>query len=258
VTISRLISATVSLMAKQLTEKQFLKNYNIHDFDVPLVTVDMAIFTVKEGKLQVLVVKRAQHPGKGKWALPGGFVDMTLDKTLNDTAYRKLKEKTGVDSSYLEQVESFGGVNRDPRGWSVTVAYLALISSDDIVLSKDESSEDVTWVPIEDMGEKVTLAFDHDAVLNACHGRLKGKVQYTSLPVNLLPADFTLTELQKTFEIILDKSVEKKSFRRRILDADILEETGEMKTGSNRPAKLYRVKPEGESHFFARSLEGPR
>ncbi len=245
-------------MAKQLTEKQFLQNYNIHDFDVPMITVDMAIFTVKEGKLQVLVVKRAQHPAKGKWALPGGFVDMKLDKTLSDTAYRKLKEKTGVDTPYLEQVESFGGAKRDPRGWSVTVAYLALISSDDIVLSKDESSEDVTWVPIEDMEKKVALAFDHDAVLKACHGRLKGKVQYTSLPVNLLPADFTLTELQKTFEIILDKAVEKKSFRRRILDADILEETGEMKTGSNRPAKLYRVKPEGESHFFARSLEGPR
>ncbi|MBV1921425.1 MAG: NUDIX hydrolase [Pseudomonadales bacterium] len=245
-------------MAKQLTEKQFLQNYNIHDFEVPLITVDMAIFTVKEGKLQVLVVKRAQHPAKGKWALPGGFVDMKLDKTLSDTAYRKLKEKTGVDTPYLEQVESFGGVKRDPRGWSVTVAYLALISCDEIVLSKDESSEDVTWVPIEDMGGKVKLAFDHDAVLNACHGRLKGKVQYTSLPVNLLPEDFTLTELQKTFEIILGNLVEKKSFRRRILDADILEETGGMKTGSNRPAKLYRAKPSGESHFFARSLEGPR
>lgn len=245
-------------MAKQQTEKQFLKSYNIHDFDVPLTSVDMTIFTLKEEKLQVLLVKRAQHPAKGKWALPGGFIDMKQDNNLNDTAHRKLKEKTGVDTPYLEQVETFGSTDRDARGWSVTVAYLALISCDDIQLSKDASSDEVTWVPIEEMGKTLDLAFDHGTILDTCYERLKNKVQYTSLPVNLLPADFTLTELQKTFELILGKPVEKKSFRRRMLDANILEETGGMRTGSNRPAKLYRVKPNGESHFFARSIEGPR
>ncbi|OUS31882.1 NUDIX hydrolase [Gammaproteobacteria bacterium 45_16_T64] len=245
-------------MAKELTEKQFLKRYDIHEFDIPLTSVDMAIFTIRGGELQVLLVKRAQHPSKGLWALPGGFIDLKKDRTLSDTAHRKLLEKTGVDTPYLEQVESFGSADRDARGWSVTVAYLALITCDDIVLAADESSEEVTWMSVEKVEQEMDLAFDHQAILDVCHDRLKNKVQYTSLPINLLPTEFTLTELQKTFEIILGIPVEKKSFRRRILDADILEETGGMKTGSNRPAKLYSTKPEGVKHFFSRSIEGPR
>ncbi len=245
-------------MTNSASEREFLKDYNIHDFDVPLTSVDMAIFTVRESQLQVLLVKRAQHPALGKWALPGGFIDLKKDKALGDTAQRKLKEKTGVDTPYLEQVESFGSAKRDPRGWSVTVAYLALIASEDITLSKDDSSEEVTWVAIEEVEKQFDLAFDHQQILETCYERLKSKVQYTSLPVNLLPNEFTLTELQKTFEIILGSNVEKKSFRRRMIDAEILEETGTMRTGSNRPAKLYRVKPNGESHFFPRNIEGPR
>ncbi|MCR8922341.1 NUDIX hydrolase [Dasania sp. GY-MA-18] len=245
------------MTAKQ-TEKQFLKSYNIHDFDVPLTSVDMAIFTLKDEQLQVLLVKRAQHPALGQWALPGGFIDFKKDKVLADAARRKLAEKTGVDTPYLEQVATFGGADRDPRGWSVTITYFALIVCDEVELSGDESSDDVKWVPIKDITNKLELAFDHKQVLAACIERLKNKVQYTSLPVNLLPEEFTLTELQQTFEIILDKKIEKKSFRRRIDDADILEETGNMKTGSNRPAKLYRAKPKGENFYFTRNIEGPR
>lgn len=245
-------------MPPQTDESTFLKQYNIHNFDVPLTSVDMAIFTVRKSQLQVLMVKRAQHPSTGQWALPGGFINFDKDSTLGDTARRKLKEKTGVDTPYLEQVETFGSARRDPRGWSVTVVYLALISSEKIKLCKDESSEEVIWVEINEAIAKYKLAFDHKAILQACYNRLKSKVQYTSLPVNLLPDAFTLTELQKTFEIILDNHIEKKSFRRRIIDAGILEETGTMKTGSYRPAKLYRVKSSGESHFFIRNIEGPR
>ncbi len=170
-----------------------------------------------------------------------------------------MKEKTGVDTPYLEQVESFGSAKRDPRGWSVTVAYLALIAHESVCLEAlDRSSEEVKWVPVNSVRDNIKLAFDHLEILEKCRERLQGKVQYTSLPVNLLPEEFTLTELQNTFEIVLGKPVEKKSFRRRILDADILEETGTMKTGSNRPAKLYNVKPEGENHFFTRNIEGSR
>ncbi len=243
---------------KQLTESQFLKEYNAKDFDAPLVTVDMAIFTVREDKLQVLLVKRAQHPAINRWALPGGFIDLAKDKQLGDTARRKLKEKTGVDTPYLEQVETFGGYKRDPRGWSVTVAYFALIASEHIEVNRNESSEEVVWVPMDGLSKKYDLAFDHSDILTACYERLQAKVQYTSLPVNLLPDAFTLTDLQKIFEIILGKSVEKKSFRRRVLDANIIEETGEMKTGSNRPAKLYRVNALGSNHYFSRNIEGPR
>lgn len=240
------------------SEKAFLNAYNIHEFDVPLATVDMAIFTVNKNILQVLLVKRAEYPAKGCWALPGGFIDLKKDKDLDDTAHRKLKEKTGVDTPYLEQVVTTGSSKRDPRGWSLTVAYLALISSAEITLVCNNKSELVVWVPVLEINTNFKLAFDHQSILDSCYDRLRAKVLYTSLPVNLLPNNFTLTELQKIFELILGKTVEKKAFRRRILDANILQETGAMKKGSNRPAKLYRVKAKGESYFFARSIEGSR
>lgn len=240
------------------SEKEFLKNYSIHDYDVPLITVDMTIFTIIDDELQVLLIKRADYPAKGLWALPGGFVDMKQDRNLEDTAKRKLAAKTGVETPYLEQVATFGSADRDPRGWAVTSTYMALIAADAISLSKDDSSEEVKWVPVYQLSKMKALAFDHNRIFDSCYERLKSKVQYTSLPVNLLPEEFTLTELQSTFETILDTSVEKKSFRRRILDAGILDETGNMKTGSNRPAKLYKVKQHGKDHLFPRNIEGPR
>lgn len=247
-------------MTKPLSEKDFLKKYNIHDFDIPIVSVDMTIFTIKDESLQVLLVKRAEHPELGKWALPGGFVDLNKDQNLDDTARRKLQEKTGVTTPYLEQVETIGNVERDPRGWSVTIIYFALIANEELRLHTSESSEQVCWVPLSQIHNKSSykLAFDHQKILDTCHHRLKNKVHYTSLPVNLLPAEFTLTELQRTFEIILGSSIEKKSFRRRIEDANILEETGNMQSGSNRPAKYYRVKPDCENYCFARNIEGRR
>ena len=245
-------------MADFESESDFLSHYNIHDFDVPLATVDISIFRLSQDKLEVLLVKRAQHPAKGSWALPGGFIDLQKDTSLEVTAYRKLKEKTGVEAPYLEQVMTCGNRSRDPRGWSLTVVYLALISRDDIQVVKDSSSEDIAWVSYPEILENYSLAFDHKQLLESCYQRLKSKVQYTSLPVNLLPESFTLTQLQKTFELILSKPIEKKSFRRRILEAGILEETGAMKTGHSRPAKLYRVKPEGVHHLFPRNIEGPR
>lgn len=245
-------------MASSQTERQFLKTYNIHDYDIPLVSVDIAIFSVIDDKLNVLTVKRAQHPRKGKWALPGGFIDLSADKTIDDAAHRKLAEKTGVTKAHLEQVISVGNNTRDPRGWSVTIAYMALVSVDAVDLRKDDSSEEVAWTPVDQLKKNNDLAFDHNQILESCHKRLKDKVRYTSLPVNLLPPDFTLTELQRIFEVILAKSVEKKSFRRRILDAQILEETGNFRAGSNRPAKLYRVADKNTNYFFTRNIEGTR
>ena len=240
------------------SEASFLKTYDIHEFDIPLTTVDMAIFTIEDQTLKVLLVKRAQYPEKGKWALPGGFINLAEDGCLNDTVARKLNEKTGVDLSHLEQVATFGNSYRDPRGWSVTIAYMALISSKNIILKPNDTSEDVVWASISDAKTDYQLAFDHSDILEKCHQRLKSKVQYTSLPISLLPEDFTLTELQHTFELILGYSIEKKSFRRRVLNAQIILETGEMRTGSNRPAKLYRAKEQSSAYLFPRSIEGPR
>jgi 8-oxo-dGTP diphosphatase len=236
------------------SEKAFLADYNIHDFDVPLTCVDMSIFTIQDDILKVLLVKRAQYPKKGRWALPGGFINMNVDKVLDDTARRKLCEKTGIDTPYLEQVATFGSSKRDPRGWSMTVVYLSLISADDFVIEADLSSEKVSWVPVNEAINDFKLAFDHEDILKQCLERLKSKVQYSSLPVHLLPEAFTLSELQRVFEIVLEKSIEKKSFRRRILDSNILEETGNIKKGISRPAKLYRLVVRGGSHFFPRTI----
>ncbi|WP_086930896.1 NUDIX hydrolase [Agarilytica rhodophyticola] len=240
------------------SEKEFLENYDIHQFDVPLTSVDMGIFSLRDSELCVLLIKRANFPAKGKWALPGGFIDLDKDKNLDSTAHRKLKEKTGVKSPYLEQVGSFGNKKRDPRGWSVTIAYLALISSKELDLSLTETTEDIAWVPVEEAKNDYKLAFDHNEVLTACHERLKAKVLYTSLPVNLLSDEFTLTDLQETFEIIIGTGIEKKSFRKRMLDSGCIEETGNMRRGSNRPAKLYRTSINGEQFLFTRIIEGPR
>lgn len=245
-------------MTEPSTEQEFLDAYNIHDFDVPLVSVDMTIFTIRDHQLQVLLVKRSEHPCRGRWALPGGFIDLARDQSLEQTARRKLKQKTGVDTPYLEQVATFGNAKRDPRGWSVTVTYLALLASEQIIMEPDSGSDEIDWVPVSGLPRRNKLAFDHQTILEACLDRLRKKVMYSSLPIHLLPEQFTLTELQQTFEIILGTPVEKKSFRRRIINADVLEETGAMRGGSNRPAKLYRLKAGSENHFFSRNLEGPR
>lgn len=245
-------------MSSPETQLSFLENYDIHEFDIPLTSVDMTIFTIEDDTLKILLVKRAQFPAKGEWALPGGFINLKADGTLNDTVSRKLKEKTGVEISHLEQVSTYGSASRDPRGWSVTIAYMALISNKNITLTLDESSEEVVWLPIEEIQNNYQLAFDHNAILADSYQRLKSKVQYTSLPINLLPTTFTLSELQKTFELILGYSIEKKSFRRRLLAADIITETGDMRVGSNRPAKLYCAKSSSKEHLFQRSIEGPR
>lgn len=241
-----------------MSTPETLDNYDIHKFDIPLTSVDMTIFTIENDLLKVLLVKRAQFPAKGEWALPGGFINLKTDLTLNDTASRKLEEKTGVNISHLEQVATYGSAKRDPRGWSVTIAYMALISSKNITLTTDKSSEEVIWLPIEEIQKNHQLAFDHNIILEDSYQRLKSKVEYTSLPINLLPKSFTISELQKTFEIILGYAIEKKSFRRRLLAANIIEETNEMRIGCNRPAKLYWANNNGKKHLFQRNIEGPR
>lgn len=236
------------------TEKAFLASYNIHDFDVPLCTVDMCIFTVKDEQLQVLLTKRGQFPKKNQWALPGGFIDQNKDKTLDETAFRKLREKTGVASPYLEQVATIGGSKRDPRGWSLTVLYFALIPHEGTELEVDASSLEVSWVPI-DIAMSRKLAFDHNELLKLSKERLRSKVLYTSLPVHLLKETFTLPLLQKTYEIILNTPLQKKSFRKRFLDAGIIEETGGKEPGVSKPAQLYRLIDSNKVHVFPRTLE---
>jgi 8-oxo-dGTP diphosphatase len=220
----------------------------------PLVTVDLAIFTVRDAALQVLIAERAEPPFEGSWELPGGFIDVDLDADLEACARRKLQEKTGVESPYLEQLGSWGNRRRDPRGWSVTHVYFTLMPSDDVQLVPGANAAAVRWQPVRDTGVGARLVFDHSQLLAAALERLRSKVEYTSLPAYLLPEEFTLGELQRAYEIVLGREVEKSAFRTRIRSAGLVVEVPRQRTGPNRPAQLYRLKDRKHPVFFPRTF----
>jgi 8-oxo-dGTP diphosphatase len=230
-------------------------------FARPLTTVDVAIFTVIADELHVLLIERAAAPGEpcpGMWSLPGGIIDVASDRDLEDCAVRKLQEKTGVKSPYLEQLGSWGDATRDPRGWSATHVYVALIGADSVVLRKGANAADVRWFPIVDGTVRKKLAFDHARILQAAIARLRSKVEYTSLPAHLLPAEFTLSDLQKVYEVVLGRRIEKSAFRTRILSSDLVAAVPKMREGPNRPAQLYRLRDPRGVVFFPRTFNPPR
>lgn len=229
------------------------------NFPRPLATVDVVIFTVLSDHLHVLLVQRRDEAGEpfpNRWALAGGFVDVTRDASLQACALRKLKEKTGVSTPYLEQLGSWGGSTRDPRGWSVTSVYFALISAASVMTPvSGANTADAKWVPLIKEGVHETLAFDHEEILAAAVSRLRNKVEYTSLPAFLLPREFTLSELQRVYEIVLDRKLEKSAFRTRVLSADLVVPLPRYKEGPNRPAQLYKLKSQTNPVFFQRTFK---
>ncbi len=241
---------------KYNSEQEFLADYNSQDFDRPNTSVDTVIFTVFDHQLQVLIVKRDDYPYKHEWSLVGGFIDLANDLTLEDTAKRKLTEKTGVTTPYLEQCLTIGNQTRDPRGWSVSTVYFALLPYEKITLKAGKGAIDIKWSAIENDRVSENLAFDHAEILRLTVERLRNKVLYTSLPAYLMPDLFTMRDLQTVYEVILDRKLEVKSFRRRLAKADILEETNKTRQDSKRPSKLYRLKPDVSTYFFLRNIEG--
>lgn len=224
-------------------------------FQHPLTSVDLAIFAVCGDNLYVLLVERPDSDGEpfpNQPALPGGFVDVDQDENLIACASRKLLEKTGVEAQYLEQVGSWGDASRDPRGWSTTHVYFALIA----YVHSSELANRSKWVAVEQVVKNDRMAFDHSRLLTAAIDRLRSKVEYTSLPAYLLQAPFTLPQLQHVYEVILDRSLDKSSFRTRTLSANYLEETGLMKVEAPRPAMGYCIKPDQSLIFFPRPLKG--
>lgn len=224
-------------------------------FALPYTTVDVVIFRVRDEALQVLLVQRpgdTAEPFPGLWALPGGFVDTARDPDLLGCAQRKLREKTGVRSPYLEQLGSWGSAARDPRGWSATHAYFALIASAEVPLAKGANAADVAWFPADQAKRRGPLAFDHEHILLAALERLRNKVEYTSLPAYLLSEPFTLPQLQRTYEIVLGRGVDKSGFRTRMLAAGFLEEVGVVPSESNRPPLGYRLKNRASPAVFPR------
>ena len=227
------------------------------DFPRPLTTVDVVIFAIRKDTLHVLLVQRPIHEGEpypGQWALPGGFVDIARDRDLEACAARKLKDKTGLISPYLEQLGSWGSAARDPRGWSATHAYFALVSE---AAGSVSLAPDAQWFPVIAGKIKPRLAFDHGDILAAAIQRLRSKVEYTSLPAYLMPLEFTLPDLQRVYEIVLDRPLEKSAFRTRILATDLIEPIDKMRRGPNRPAQLYRLKKSKEPVYFVRTFNPP-
>jgi len=208
-----------------------------YEYPHPAVTTDIVIFTVRDKQLKLLLIMRGGEPFKGKWALPGGFIE--LDEDLETGARRELAEETGVSGVYLEQLYTYGAVDRDPRERVITVAYSALIPSDKIVLQAATDAEAVGWFS---MDELPTLAFDHKKIVDMAHQRLVAKLDYSTIAFKFMPEEFTLSELQDVYEIILREEMDRRNFRKWMLALDQIKETGgERREGAHRPAKLYSV-----------------
>tara|TARA_R110002167_G_scaffold51814_6_gene149951 strand:- start:10296 stop:11009 length:714 start_codon:yes stop_codon:yes gene_type:complete len=236
-----------------MDEQTYLASYDRQAFTSPILSVDAVLFTYHEACLKVLLVERSNHPDKGLWGLPGGFVDLEKDHDLDDSVIRKLKEKTGVEPPYLEQLATLGNATRDKRGWSVTVCYTALIAHQECA-ANIESVADAKWVNVEELAD-LPLAFDHRDIIRLGRERLKQKALYSIIPAYALAEKFTLPELQHLHEVLIGKPLQKKSFRRRIAQADLLIDTGEKRSEGGRPANLYAMKQDSGNHRFIRNLE---
>jgi 8-oxo-dGTP diphosphatase len=238
--------------ASDPTERAYLEAYLPEEFPRPLVTVVVAALSTHDGHLWALVIKRRDHPFINSWALPGGFVRMT--ESLDQAASRLLVEEAGLKDVYLEQLYTFGEPQRDPRTRVITVAYYALIAWRQLQPLQSEGQPtlmklDVEWSGetggpvdlIDHKGKHQSIAFDHADVLGMAVKRIRGKLDYVPIGFQLLPARFALRQLQEVHETVLDRPLNKDSFRRRMLASGLLEATGELEEDvDHRPAELYR------------------
>jgi 8-oxo-dGTP diphosphatase len=218
-------------------------------YDRPSVTVDVVVFTLHKDELQVLLIRRGDPPFKDSWAIPGGFVES--GESLEEAAARELHEETGLALPYLEQLYTFGDPGRDPRGWVISVVYISLIPTEEAHLRAGDDAAEAAWHPAYALPK---LAFDHAKILDSALTRLRYKLEYSAVGFQLLPDVFTLTELQSAYEIVLDEKLDKRNFRRKILQAGILVDTNQTRTGEGRPAKLYRHREDAEPEVKARRL----
>lgn len=210
----------------------------LNDYPRPSVTVDLVIFTIVEDDLKVLLIRRGLEPFKGRWALPGGFVE--IDESLDQAAARELKEEVGVTHVYLEQLYTFSEPKRDPRGRVISVAYFALIDAERQRIVAASDAADAAWWSVFAPELRERLAFDHAKILDYAVWRLRNKIEWTTVGYELLPKKFTLSELQRVYEIILQKPVDKRNFRKKILAQGQVRELNETRTDvAHRPARLY-------------------
>lgn len=206
-----------------------------YNFPRPALTVDCVVFGLDDQDLKVLLIQRDLEPFAGKWALPGGFVHE--EETLEEAARRELAEETGLSRVFLEQLYTFGDPGRDPRERVVTVAYYALVNIRDHKVQASTDARNAAWFAVTDLP---SLAFDHDLILETARLRLAGKLSYQPIGFELLPRRFTLFQLQRLYETILEKPLDKRNFRRKILGTGLLKETEDIEQDvAHRAARLY-------------------
>lgn len=207
-----------------------------YDHPRPALTVDAVVFGLDEADLKVLLIQRDLEPFAGRWALPGGFV--RLEETLDQAVRRELQEETGLDRVFLEQLYTVGDIGRDPRERVITVAYYALVRLGDHQVKAATDARNAAWFAVDDLPK---LAFDHDAIVAMALQRLQGKVRYQPIGFELLPPKFSLTQLQRMYEIILERELDKRNFRKKVLSLDILQDLDEVEQDvAHRAARLYR------------------
>lgn len=200
------------------------------------VTVDIVLFTIRERRLHLLLIRRLAEPFAGCFALPGGFV--LADESVDAAAARELREEAGVENVYLEQLYTFGEPGRDPRGRIITVAYYAMVPQTQSLQAGTDAA-DAAWFPVDALPE---LAFDHLEIVHYAHTRIRNKLGYTNVGFELLPAKFTLSELQVVHEAILGEPLDKRNFRRRVQLQGIVKPTKEFQATGRKPAQLFRFK----------------
>jgi 8-oxo-dGTP diphosphatase len=236
-------------------DETFLKGYNPNRYERPSVTCDIAICSVINSVLKVLLIKRKNPPYKDQWAIPGGFVDLPARETLEETAARELYEETGLKGIFIEQLKTYGDPDRDPRMRVITVAYYALVPYNQVedIMAGDDAAE-AEWFPIRKLlidGVTCELAFDHRTLLEDVLARLVGKVSYTPVAFNLIPKEFTWTELQMVFEAILGRKFIVPDFRKSILSKYNIKVLNKKKKvdGKGRPSNLLNLGGEKKRIF---------
>jgi 8-oxo-dGTP diphosphatase len=213
-------------------------NTKYADYEQPAVTVDLVIFTVNDDRLKIMLIRRAENPFADCWSIPGGF--LKAGESLEAAARRVLREKTGMQNVYMEQLYTFGEPNRDPRTRVITVTYFALIPWKNLAQPESSKVADLTWVPVNHLPK---LAFDHKDIVQYAIQRLRAKASYSNIVYGLMPRQFRLSELQNIYEIIIDDKLDKRNFRKRMLATGLLQETGKKDAiGAHRPAMLYKFK----------------
>lgn len=224
------------------SKKEFLSSYNKNEYEKPSVAVDLLVFTVKDDRLKIVLVRRNEHPFKDMLSLPGVFVG--INETLDEAAARGAREEAGLADIYFEQLYTWGDIDRDPRMRIISVSYLSLTPAEKLTLSAGSRTSSAELYDVEELlSSDEELAFDHRRIIEYGRERIRNKTEYSRIAFEFLPKEFTLPQLQRVYEILLGKPLYKANFRRRV--APLIDETERMTSGdAHRPSRIYREKTE--------------